>query len=114
MGTLGKMRGIVPRRYSTSTLIDSVSCVPWLAAEGPLAYTPENPPATTDYFFQYSWILPEIFGVKVHKFGPHFVVAKTPIANIRLTTFFAGEAKVRLVDPWRIRHVESVGCTVAT
>ncbi|HUE87722.1 MAG TPA: hypothetical protein VMO26_16735, partial [Vicinamibacterales bacterium] len=23
------------------------------------------------------------------KFGPHFVVAKTPIANIRLTTFFA-------------------------
>jgi len=54
------MRGTVPKRYSTSTLIDSASCVPWLAAEGPLAYTPEDPPAT-DYFFQYSWILPEIF-----------------------------------------------------
>jgi hypothetical protein len=52
--------------------------------------------------------------VAERKFGPHFVVAKTPIANIRLTTFFAGEAEVRLVDPWRIRHVESVGCTVAT
>jgi hypothetical protein len=42
----GKMRGIVAKRYSTSTLIDSASCVPWLAAEGPLAYTPENPPDT--------------------------------------------------------------------
>ena len=52
--------------------------------------------------------------VAERKFGPHFVVAKTPIANIRLTTFFAGEAEVRLVDPWRIRLVASVGCTVAT
>ena len=303
------MRGIVPKRYSTSSLIDSATCVPWLAAEGPLAYTPEKPPAT-DYFLQYSWILPEIFDFNVdkrrhhyfgtpirdhakplfefwrqarrgevdrvyfslgsfagqtlcapvavyraklgphdgsdrwlfiqhgsyqwinpgdqphveeghvllyrgigrqkmfrypslerdrqqlanqrtwnrylalqwsmlsdstlsfntvhdrtkrcetaclndgtwladrlaaeagldiesdrfahvlweaatsafslerwvaeRKFGPHFVVAKTPIANIRLTTFFAGEAEVRLVDPWRIRLVESVGCTVVT
>lgn len=69
----GRMLGIVPIRYSTSTLIDSASCVPWLAAEGPLAYTPEDPPA-----------------------------------------FFAGEAEVRLVDPSRIRFLESVGCTVAT
>jgi hypothetical protein len=51
--------------------------------------------------------------VAERKFGPHFVVAKTPIANIRLTTFFAGEAEVRLVDPWQIRLVKSVGCTVA-
>src|SRR5438876_9405562 len=72
MGTLGKMRGIVPRRYSTSTLIDSVSCVPWLAAEGPLAYTPENPPAT-DYFFQYSWILPEVFNSKVQTRRQHYL-----------------------------------------
>ena len=33
------------KRFSTSTLIDSTRCVPWLAADGPLAYTPENPPA---------------------------------------------------------------------
>jgi hypothetical protein len=52
--------------------------------------------------------------VAERKFGPHFVVAKTPIANIRLTTFFAGEAEVRLVDPSQIRVIESVGCTVAT
>ena len=31
-----------------------------------------------------------------NSFGPYFVVAKTPIANIRLTTFFAGEAEVRV------------------
>ncbi len=48
------------KRYSTSTLLDASHCVPWLAAEGPLAYAPENPPET-DYFFQYGWILPEIF-----------------------------------------------------
>ena len=52
--------------------------------------------------------------VAERKFGPHFVVATTPIANIRLTTFFAGEAEVRLVDPSRIRLLESVGCTIVT
>ena len=82
---LGKLRRIVPKRYSTSTL--------WEAA--------------TSAFSLERWVAEK-------KFGPHLVVAKTPIANIRLTTFFAGESEVRLVDPWRIRFVESVGCTVAT
>jgi hypothetical protein len=31
-----------------------------------------------------------------------------------LSTFFAGEAEARLVDPSQIRFLESVGCTVAT
>jgi hypothetical protein len=52
--------------------------------------------------------------VAERKFGPHFVVARTPITNIRLTTCFAGEAEVRLVDPSRIRVLKTVGCTVAT
>jgi len=56
----------MPKRFSTSTLTDPTHCVPWLAAHGPLAYTPESPPKT-DYFFQYSWILPEIFDAKVNK-----------------------------------------------
>lgn len=47
------------------------------------------------------------------KFGPHFIVVKTSIDNIRLTTFFAGEAEVRLVDPSRIQFVKAVGCSVA-
>jgi hypothetical protein len=63
--------------------------------------------AATSAFFLECWFAER-------KFGPHFVVAKTPIANIRLTTFFAGEAEVRLVDPSEIRVLESVGCTVET
>ncbi len=47
-------------RFSTSTVIDSEYLVPWLSAEGPLAYSPTKPPAR-DYFFQYAWILPGIF-----------------------------------------------------
>ena len=56
----------VPRsRFSTSTVAASGYLVPWLAATGPLAYSPTEPPAR-DYFFQYSWILPGIFHPKVN------------------------------------------------
>jgi len=36
-------------RFSTSTIVGSNYLVPWLAAEGPLAYTPAEPPVR-DYF----------------------------------------------------------------
>ena len=52
-------------RFSTSTIVASNGFVPWLAAQGPLAYCPVEPPAR-DYFFQYSWILPGIFDPKVN------------------------------------------------
>jgi hypothetical protein len=52
-------------RFSTSTVLDSGRSVPWLAAQGPLAYSPEEPPPR-DYFFQYSWILPGIFDATVN------------------------------------------------
>jgi hypothetical protein len=52
-------------RFSTSTVIDSEYLVPWLSAEGPLAYSPTKPPAR-DYFFQYTWILPGIFNPQVN------------------------------------------------
>lgn len=39
--------------------------VPWLAASGPLSYTPEASP-DRDYFFQYSWVLPGIFASHVN------------------------------------------------
>jgi len=51
-------------RFSTCTVVDSKYLVPWLAAKGLLAYNPAHPPAK-DYFFQYTWILPEIFDPKV-------------------------------------------------
>ena len=50
-----KLHMAVRSRFSTSTVIDSEYLVPWLSAEGPLAYTPTKPPAR-DYFFQYTWI----------------------------------------------------------
>jgi hypothetical protein len=52
-------------RFSTSTVKRSQYLVPWLAAEGPLAYSPTEPPIR-DYFFQYTWILPEIFNPTVN------------------------------------------------
>lgn len=47
-------------RLSTSTLAPGGDVVPWLAAAGELAYTPKLPPER-DYFFQYSWIVPQVF-----------------------------------------------------
>jgi hypothetical protein len=55
----------VRSRFSTQTVVDSKYLVPWLAADGPLAYSPTEPPAK-DYFFQYTWILPEIFDQTVN------------------------------------------------
>jgi len=52
-------------RFSTCTVVDSKYFVPWLAADGPLAYSPNEPP-TRDYFFQYTWILPHIFDQDVN------------------------------------------------
>ena len=46
-------------KFSTSTIADG-QFVPWLAAAGELAYTPQAPPER-DYHFQYSWIIPGIF-----------------------------------------------------
>ncbi len=50
-------------RLSTSTLLRE-EIVPWLAATGPLAYSPNKPP-DRDYYFQYSWVIPGILGPKV-------------------------------------------------
>jgi hypothetical protein len=47
------------KAYSTSTKASYDRLVPWLAAEGPLAYTPELPPAS-DSLFQYGWVLPQV------------------------------------------------------
>ncbi|MBI5507008.1 MAG: hypothetical protein HY899_19650 [Deltaproteobacteria bacterium] len=60
-------QGRIRPKYSTSTLTSDDRLVPWLAAEGPLAYTPEDPPAR-DSSFQYGWVLPQVFrpGLRHH------------------------------------------------
>ncbi len=47
-------------KFSTATETIQNEIVPWLAAEGPLAYSPFYPPKT-DYFFLYNFIVPKIF-----------------------------------------------------
>jgi len=46
-------------RFSTSTVAGE-EFVPWLASAGELAYSPHSPPER-DYYFQYSWVIPEYF-----------------------------------------------------
>ena len=60
------MDAIKKPKFSTSTITSRTRTVPWLAAEGPLSYTPENPPHK-DYFFQYGWILPQLINAKVRQ-----------------------------------------------
>jgi hypothetical protein len=45
----------------------------------------------------------------VRKFGPHHVVVKTFLSNIRITTFFAVESEVKIIDPSRISEVQGFG-----
>lgn len=54
------------RRCSTCTVRDDGRIVPWLAASGPLSYTPENPP-TSDYYFQYGWVLAGILAPAMNR-----------------------------------------------
>jgi hypothetical protein len=48
--------------------------------------------------------------VSEHKFGPNRVLCRTPLSNIRITTFFAGEHEVRVIDPARVELVAAIGC----
>jgi hypothetical protein len=51
---------VMPRlRFSTSTLLGE-EIVAWLASAGELSYSPHSPP-DSDYYFQYSWVIPGIF-----------------------------------------------------
>ncbi len=50
--------------------------------------------------------------VAENKFGPHFVKCKTPIGNVRITTFFAGEHEARIIDPDRVVILDLHGCRV--
>jgi hypothetical protein len=50
--------------------------------------------------------------IATRKFGPRHAVLKTPLDNIRITTFIANESEVKIVDPTRISSVEGHGCAV--
>ena len=46
------------------------------------------------------------------KFGPNYVECETSIDNIRITTFFANEFEVKLLDPRSLKITGTHGCHV--
>lgn len=50
--------------------------------------------------------------VGVRKFGPNYVKFRTPLTNLRITTFVCNETEVKVIDPNKLEVVEAVGCRV--
>jgi hypothetical protein len=46
------------------------------------------------------------------KFGPNYVKLRTPLSNIRVTTFVCNETEVKVIDPNKLEIIEAVGCRV--
>ncbi len=46
------------------------------------------------------------------KFGPNYVKLRTPLTNIRITTFVCNETEVKVIDPNKLEVMECVGCKV--
>jgi len=46
------------------------------------------------------------------KFGPNYVKLRTPLTNIRITTFVCNETEVKVIDPNKLDVMECVGCKV--
>ena len=44
------------------------------------------------------------------KFGSNYVKFRTPLTNIRITTFVCNETEVKVVDPNKLEVLEAVGC----
>jgi hypothetical protein len=54
-----------------------------------------EPPITSLLYSGYS--LEEWCGVR--KFGPNYVKFRTPLTNVRITTFVCNETEVKVIDP---------------
>ena len=46
------------------------------------------------------------------KFGSNYVKFRTPLTNIRITTFVCNETEVKVIDPNKLVVIEAVGCRV--
>ncbi len=46
------------------------------------------------------------------KFGPNYVKFRTPLTNIRITSFVGNETEVKVIDPNKLEVMETVGCKV--
>ncbi len=96
------------KRVETSHILDDTWMTDDLARERGLDIEHDTPlqrlyRAAHQSFALCAW-------VSTHKFGPSRVVFRTPLANVRITSFFAGEHEARMIDPQRAELVEAVGC----
>ena len=48
--------------------------------------------------------------VAKHKFGPSYAAFKTPITNIRISTWFAGENEVKVLSLDRLMPIKATQC----
>jgi len=46
------------------------------------------------------------------KFGPNYVKLRTPLPNIRITTFVCNETEVKIIDPNKLEVIDAVGCKI--
>jgi hypothetical protein len=46
------------------------------------------------------------------KFGPNYVKLRTPLSNIRITTFVCNETEVKIIDPNKLEVIEAGGCKI--
>ena len=87
-------------KFSTSTITSDNTIVPWLAADGPLAYSPFLPPID-DYFFLYNFMFPNIFSQNVNLREHHWFgdPAGQNSFDIRFLRSFWEDARYGCVQP---------------
>jgi len=69
---------------------------------------PDAPPIRSALYSGYA--LEEWCGSE--KFGPNYVKFRTPLANLRITTFVCNETEVKVIDPNKLVVMEAKGCGV--
>jgi hypothetical protein len=89
---------------STCTVTRDGHLVPWLAADGPLAYSPEAPPER-DYYFKYGWVLPSILSEHARPRRPYIFGAQRKDDAAELLAFW---------QQAREGMVERVACCLGT
>jgi hypothetical protein len=92
-------------RIETGYLNDRTSLLDELCRAGGL-----DPKPPISLFLYSGYALEEWCGVR--KFGPHYVKLRTPLTNVRITTFVCNETEVKVINPNKLEVIESVGCSV--
>jgi hypothetical protein len=67
-----------------------------------------KPPITS--FLYSGHALEEWCGAR--KFGPHYVKLRTPLTNVRITTFVCNETEAKVIDPNKLEIIECIGCRI--